>query len=254
MVRRIILFIFLLACTPYTSIDYSHIKVIEVIDGDTIKLSDGKILRYIGVDTPEIRIRKGGNFIYSPQPFSLEAKEFNRKLVEGKFVRIEFDVEKFDQYKRLLGYCFVGDAFVNVQLLKNGFAVLYTRPPNVKYIDLFVKSQKEARKEKRGLWGAYEVIDHSQAYKYINQIRTVRGRVLSAYQSKKCVFLNFGKDWRTDFTVVIFNPSLKFFYEKDIDPLTYYRGKIVEVSGRIREYNGPEIIINTPYQITVASE
>jgi len=240
---------FLLSCN--TLQDYSKIEVSEVIDGDTVRLSNGKLLRYIGLDTPEIRVKRNGQFIYSPQPFSQEAKEYNRNLVEGRRIRVEFDTTKQDRYGRLLGYCFVDEVFVNAKLIEEGYAVLYTYPPNVKYVDLFVKLQKAARKERRGLWGSYKVIEQAQAGNYIHQIKTVKGRVLNTYKSSKCIFLNFGKDWRTDFTVVIFNNSLRSFYDRDIDPLTFYKGKMVEVSGRIKEYNGPEIIVNTPQEIEI---
>lgn len=225
--------------------------VSEVIDGDTVKLSNGQTLRYIGIDTPEIRIKKGGSFEYEPQPFALEAKKLNQALVEAKEVRIEFDVQRYDRYQRLLGYCFVGEEFINAKLLREGLAVLYTYPPNVKYAELFVAAQKEARQNKRGIWGSYETIDHSQAGNYLDQIRTVRGRVLYSYQSSKCLFLNFGSDWKSDFTVVIFNNVIDLFRKQGIDPLTFYKGKVIEVSGRIRSYNGPEIIVNSPAEITV---
>ncbi|MCF7907721.1 MAG: thermonuclease family protein [Candidatus Omnitrophica bacterium] len=248
--KLLFLALFLIACTGIPT-DYSQIFVSKVIDGDTIKLSNGKLLRYIGLDTPEVRSKKDGKFIYDPQPFSLEATEYNRKLVEGKAVRIEFDLEKQDKYGRLLGYCFIGDTFVNAKLIQEGLAVLYTYPPNVKYVDKFVSLQKQARAKKQGLWESYEVIDQEQAYKYIGQIRTVRGRVLSTYKSSKCLFLNFGGDYKHDFTVVIFNNAFSAFTQQKIDPITFYRNKIVEVSGRIREYNGPEIIVNTPYEIQI---
>jgi len=226
--------------------------VSEVIDGDTVRLSNGQLLRYIGIDAPELRVKKGSSFEYDPQPLALEAKQFNRALVEGRPVRIEFDVEHHDRYGRLLGYCFSGDEFVNEKLLSEGLAVLYTYPPNVKYAGVFVAAQKEARYNKRGLWGSYEVIDHTLARNYINQIRTVRGRVLNVHRSSKCLFLNFGSNWKTDFTVVIFNNVLDFFRKNGIDPATFYTGKIIEVSGRIRDYNGPEIIVNSPQEIEVA--
>ncbi len=233
---------------------YNHIKVIKVIDGDTIILSNGKHIRYIGMDTPEVRIRKSGRFVYDPQPFSLEAKNLNKKLVENKFVKIEFDVDKTDTYGRMLGYCFVGDTFVNNELIKKGLAVLYTRPPDVKYTKLFIKSQDYARRTRKGLWGNYKPVSSSEAYKFINQIRRVRGKVLSTYKSKKAVHLNFGKDYKTDFTVIIFNDCLKFFTAKNIEPQAFYKGKEVEVWGKIRKYNGPEIIVSTPYQIKVLNE
>jgi len=191
-------FLFLIACRPASS-DYSQIFVSEVIDGDTVKLSNGQLLRYIGIDTPELRVKQGGKFIYKPQPFALEAKECNQKLVEGKSVKIEFDLDKYDKYGRLLGYLFVDEVFVNAKLIEEGVAVLYTYPPNVRYVDKLIKSQKEARANKQGLWGAYKVIDQAQSHNYLGQIRTVRGRVLNTYQSSKCVFLNFGQDYKRYF-------------------------------------------------------
>ena len=250
MVKRIIFLSFLIiSCSSCT--DYSNLRVQEVIDGDTVRLSNGELLRYIGIDTPEVRVRSAGEFVYSPQPFSLEAKEYNRSLVEGKPLRIEFDVEKRDRYGRLLGYCFVGDTFVNGKLVEAGYAVLYTYPPNVKYTDLFIQLQRKAQRSKKGLWGSYEVIDQAQAHLYINQIRTVRGRVLSTYKSSKHLFLNFGTNYKTDFTVVIFTNVLGAFTKKGIDPVTFYKGRVIEVTGRLREYNGPEIIVNSPQEIEV---
>ncbi|MFA7676690.1 MAG: thermonuclease family protein [Candidatus Omnitrophota bacterium] len=253
MIKRFFFLFFLLISCSFSQ-DYSDIKVDKVIDGDTVRLEGGKLLRYIGIDTPETRIKEADKFVYSPQPFALEATEFNRRLVQGKRVRVELDIEKTDRYGRLLGYCFVGDVFVNAELLREGFAVLYTYPPNVKYADVLVASQKEARQQRKGLWGSYEIIDSGQAGSHINQIRTVRGKVISTFASRKCLFLNFGYDYRTDFTVVIFKNSLEAFNSQGIDPLEFYRGKTVEVSGRIRSYNGPEIIVNSPQEIVVAKD
>ncbi|KPK41568.1 MAG: hypothetical protein AMJ78_05160 [Omnitrophica WOR_2 bacterium SM23_29] len=116
--------------------------VIRVIDGDTIVLEDGRRVRYIGIDTPEKR-----------DPYYFEAKEVNKRLVEGKKVRLEYDVGKKDKFGRTLAYVYVGDIFVNTELVKNGYAVIYTVPPNVKYAENFLKHQQDARKAKRGLWG-----------------------------------------------------------------------------------------------------
>ncbi|MCK4810171.1 MAG: thermonuclease family protein [Candidatus Omnitrophica bacterium] len=248
--RLCLIFLFFLACSQPS--DFSHIKVVEVIDGDTVKLQGGRLLCYIGIDTPEIRMKENGRWIYKPKPFALESKNFNRQLVEGKHVRVEFDLEKTDKYGRLLGYVFLeDDTFVNARLLKGGYAVLYTYPPNVKYADLFIARQREARESKKGLWGAYSTVSQNKAHEFIGQIRTVRGKVLDTYRSKKCIFLNFGRNYKTDFTVVIFKNSWEYFEDKGIDPLTFYKGRIVEVTGRIKEYNGPEIIVNIPREIRV---
>ena len=125
-----------------------YATVNRVIDGDTIKLTNGERVRYIGVDTPELHHPK-----IPVQYFAKEAKEFNEALVGGKGVRLEFDIEKRDKYGRLLAYVYVGDAFVNARLVEEGYAQIMTIPPNVKYAEEFLKLQQEARRENRGLWG-----------------------------------------------------------------------------------------------------
>ncbi len=249
--KKLILLLVVTTIGCMAPVDYSSIKVIKVIDGDTVKLANGQLLRYIGIDTPEMRIKQGGTFVYSPQPLAQEATQLNRDLVEGKFVKVEFDIEKRDKYGRLLGYCFIDEVMVNKKLVEEGLAVLYTKPPNVAYADELIAAQGQARQDKKGLWATYETIDQSQAHLYINQIRTVRGRIINTYDSGKAVFLNFGYNYKTDFTVVIFKSSVGLFLNKGINPVSFYRGKTVEVTGRIKEYNGPEIIVNIPEEITV---
>ena len=120
----------------------------RVIDGDTILLDDNERIRYIGIDTPETK--------HPSKPvewMGKEASEFNRKLVEHKTISLEFDVEKRDKYGRLLAYVYVDGVFVNAELVKQGYAQVYTIPPNVKHTDLFLELQKEARENRRGLWG-----------------------------------------------------------------------------------------------------
>lgn len=122
------------------------LRVAKVIDGDTIELVNGERVRYIGIDTPETYPPRG------PEYYGEEAKEANRKLVEGKRVKLELDVDKRDRYGRLLAYVFVDTLFVNAKLLKDGYAKTYFIPPNVRYRALFIKLETEARTAGRGLW------------------------------------------------------------------------------------------------------
>ena len=123
------------------------LKVRRVIDGDTIELSTGVKVRYIGVDTPETKHPSK-----QVERFGIEASEANKSLVEGKHIKIEFDAQKQDKYGRVLAYVYVDTIFVNAWLVKNGLAKVSTYPPNVKYQELFTKLQQEARVAKRGLW------------------------------------------------------------------------------------------------------
>ena len=122
--------------------------VARVIDGDTIELANGQRVRYIGIDTPET--------VHPDKPaqcFGQEASNKNKELVAGKRVRLEKDVSETDKYGRLLRYVYVGDVFVNLELVSQGYAYAFTYPPDVKYADVFVAAQKEARENNRGLWG-----------------------------------------------------------------------------------------------------
>lgn len=121
--------------------------VTKVIDGDTIQLEDGRIVRYIGVDAPELRSKDGAS-----EFFSRQALQFNKKLVYLKKVRLEFDEQKFDQHGRVLAYVFVKNIFVNAELIKHGYARVLLKPPNLKYKDLFLSLQEKAISEHKGLW------------------------------------------------------------------------------------------------------
>ena len=116
--------------------------VSSVMDGDTVKLTNGKIVRYIGVNAPEIKAK---------DCFGNEAKSINAKLVKGKKIKLVSDKSNTDKYGRLLRYVYAGNSFVNDYLIKNGYATEFTVSPDNKYSKLFKQSQKEARVNKSGL-------------------------------------------------------------------------------------------------------
>ncbi|MFC1903800.1 thermonuclease family protein [Chloroflexota bacterium] len=119
-------------------------KVTQVIDGDTITIEGGYRVRYIGIDTPETypELEKYGN----------EAWQANRRLVEGKEVRLERDVSETDKYGRLLRYVYVNDIFVNAELIKQGWAEAIAYPPDIKYQDYLEELEAEAKEAGRGRW------------------------------------------------------------------------------------------------------
>ena len=134
-------------------------KVTRVIDGETLELETGEQVKLIGIDCPELDTEEGKR-----------TKEFVEGLVEGKEVRLEFDVQQKDKYGRLLAYVWYNPTvsarempmqgayydkfgiFINATIIKSGYASPMTVPPNVKYADLFQKLYQEARENKRGLW------------------------------------------------------------------------------------------------------
>lgn len=124
------------------------VRVAKILDGDTFDLSDGRRVRYIGINTPE-----------QSQCFALEAKTENEKLLAGKKIRLEKDLSNRDKYGRLLRFVYVEDEsgreiFVNDYLVRQGFARLLSIPPDLKFEKQFNAAVEEARFQQRGLWSA----------------------------------------------------------------------------------------------------
>jgi micrococcal nuclease len=122
-------------------------QVIEVVDGDTIHvLLAGKTykVRYIGLDAPENTTQK--------EPFGAEATERNRKLVAGRMIQLVKDVSETDRSGRLLRYVFVGDVFVNLSLVQEGYAQAKSYPPDTACDQVLKEAEQNARQWSRGLW------------------------------------------------------------------------------------------------------
>lgn len=239
--------LFLCGCLNTVSLNKEY-RVTQIIDGDTIEVENGQAVRYLGIDTPETRKREGEKWVYAPDAYAEEAKEFNRKLVEGKTVRLEFDVKKKDKYNRWLAYCFVSDIFVNAKMLEDGYALLYTSPPNIKYADILVKMQEEARKNNRGLWAEVNVVAPKEAKHYLNKIVTVEGKVTSVRQSPKVTILSFGQ---SKFKAVVFKDDFSAFMAGGVS-LKAYKGKTVRITGKVKKYKDSfEIIVRHPSAIEV---
>jgi micrococcal nuclease len=126
--------------------DLETVSVAQIVDGDTIELTDGRRVRYIGINTPERN-----------QPYYEEATQANQQLVGGKEVGLEIDVETFDQYGRTLAYIWVDGMLANLEIVRRGFANAFTVPPNVRYEQEFRVAEREARDAGRGLWAGSEV-------------------------------------------------------------------------------------------------
>lgn len=165
------------------NVDPQENYVIErVIDGDTFLLSNGEKVRLTGIDTPESKnnvkahrdSERSGKDIHVLTEQGKEAARFVKQMVEGKEVRLEYDVQKRDKYGRLLVYAYDistlrndpninlskgivvnanNEIFINGSIIGSGYAMPMTIPPNVKYAAEFKKLYVEARSARRGLWG-----------------------------------------------------------------------------------------------------
>ena len=125
-------------------------RVTHVVDGDTIDvlISGERIrVRYIGIDAPE-SVRPD----YPVERMGPEASEANRALVDGKTVYLERDESDTDPYGRWLRYVYVGDVFVNAELVRLGLAEARRYPPDVKHQNVLDEMETEARAAGRGIW------------------------------------------------------------------------------------------------------
>lgn len=115
--------------------------VVRIVDGDTLVLSDKKTVRLIGINTPE-----------KDQPYYAEAKNRLGDLVMGKPVRLEKDISDTDKYGRLLRYVYIDDLFINLEMIRSGYANAYAYPPDTAHKEEFLSAEKIARTEGVGLW------------------------------------------------------------------------------------------------------
>lgn len=135
------------SATPATSHGGVFATVVSVVDGDTIKIEGGEVVRYIGMNTPEAVAPKK-----PVECFGKEASVKNKELVQGKTVELVRDVSNRDRYGRLLRYVWIGDEMINETLVKEGYAQVSTYPPDVAEVDRFLAAQRKAEQDKAGMW------------------------------------------------------------------------------------------------------
>ncbi|MEM0242941.1 MAG: thermonuclease family protein [Candidatus Aenigmatarchaeota archaeon] len=124
------------------SISYEIRYVASVIDGDTFVDEKGEKIRLIGINAPEI-----GKKCYE------ESKEKLKEMIEKKYVKIVYDVKKKDKYNRTLAYVFINDLNVNLIMIKEGYAIVYSDNINTKFLKEFYLAEKYAKENKIGcLW------------------------------------------------------------------------------------------------------
>jgi micrococcal nuclease len=126
-------------------------RVRWVDDGDTVVLADGRRVRYIGINAPEVAHEER-----PAERFGPEARGFNRKLVYKKKVRLAFGQKKYDHYGRVLAYLFLRDGtFVNAKLIEEGYAYYLFHRPHTKYEPLLLRLQRQAMAKKAGMWAGF---------------------------------------------------------------------------------------------------
>lgn len=224
--------------------------VARVVDGDTIDTTEGERVRLLGINSPET----GGK--RKAEPFGEEATTLARQLLDGQAIILKDDTNNKDRYGRRLSHVYLKDGrWANGELVRMGAAHVYSFPDNRGKLDELLALEAEARQNKVGLWALprWQPLSADNAFKrkQIGHFYLVEGKVKSATRVRGHTYLNFGDDWRTDFTIEIKPDDADTFKSSGINPLTAYTGKAVRVRGHLKPVNGVLVTATHPEQIEI---
>jgi endonuclease YncB( thermonuclease family) len=227
--------------------------VVEIVDGDTLVLADGRQVRLVGIQAPKLPLGRAG---FKAWPLAEEAKAALAGLALGRAVTLGYGGRRIDRHGRALAHLF-DEAGVWIQgaLIDRGMARIYSFTDNRTLVPEMLARERAARAAGRGIWGlrAYAVRDAAGVPANLSGFELVEGRVVDVAIVRKRSYLNFGADWRSDFTVTIAPRTRRLFEAEGIDPLSY-QGKLIRVRGWLKSYNGPLIEATHPEQIEVIDE
>ncbi|HKF74118.1 MAG TPA: thermonuclease family protein [Stellaceae bacterium] len=204
-----------------------------VIDGDSLTLADGRTVRMVGIQAPKLP-KSRPNF--AEWPFAREAEAALADLVQSRTVSLHFGGSRQDRYGRVLAQLVRDDGlWVQGELLRRGMARVYTFPDNRAVAAEMLTLEREARTERRGLWAApfFAIRKPEEASRYIGDLQLVEGRIVDGARTENAVFLNFGADWHTAFTLRLNSEALRLFHSDKVDPLALI-GAVVRVRGYVR--------------------
>ena len=202
----------------------AYYEVEKVFDGDTILLSNGQKVRFLGINTPEVAGRNK-----SAEAGGEQAKAWLKDKLEHKKVFLQGDVEKQDKYQRSLAYVFTENKeHINLELVKRGLAFVNIYPPSLKYVDALLAAQQKAEQAKLGLWAyrdyaplAFTALDETNYHGW----KRLTGRIRAVKQTAKHGYLQF-----SDKVSISVEPTSSALFPD----LETYVGKQVEVRGWIR--------------------
>jgi len=229
--------------------------VAKINDGETLELTDGRVVRLMGAKAPAPPLGWRGE---TPWPKVEEAKQALARLAAGAEVELRFGGTRADRHGYALAQVFVvkGDTRVWLQqeLVAQGLARVYSFPDNRACAGELLARETQARDERKGLWGtgAYRIREAGGDPEEIARLKfsyqLVEGVVAAVGEGGNRTYLNFGKDWHTDFTVEIERKDKAAFAAAGIDP-NALAGKRLRVRGWIEWRNGPMIRATHPEQI-----
>ncbi len=233
--------------------------VAAVIDGETLRLADGRTVRLIGAKAPMPPLGFRGD---DPWPMVEEAKNELTQLAAGKEVELRYGGTKTDRHGYALAQVFVVDGekriWLQQEMVGEGFARVYSFADNRACVRELLASENDAREKRRGVWGspAYRIesADDVDGLDRLTQTyQLVEGKVLSVGGGAGRVYLNFARDWKSDFTVSVARKDVSVFDAAGID-LKTLAGKRVRVRGWVIWRNGPMIEATHPEQIELIAD
>ncbi len=236
---------------PLARADGGTAEAREAVDGDTVVLSDGRQVRLVGIQAPKLAL---GRKNFKDWPLAGDSKRALEALVVGQGVTLRPGRTPMDRHGRVLAHLHRADGvWVQGEMLRLGLARVYTFPDNRELAAEMYALEADARVGRRGIWAHpfYAARGPDDLKNDIGAFQIVAGRVAAAARIKGAVYLNFGSDWRTDFTLRLDGPALKMFRAEGIDPLAL-KGQTIEARGWVRFKDGPMIDISHPEQLTPA--
>jgi micrococcal nuclease len=225
-------------------------RVVSVVDGDTVVLSDQRQVRLVGIQAPKLPL---GRDHVQKQPYADAAKSALEKLLLNKLVTLSYGGRRVDRHGRALAHLHLKDGtWIQGYLLERGLARVYSFRDNRALVMAMLALEADARDHQDGLWSHryYQVLSARQSHNKVDTFQLVKARIRQAVRIKGRVYLNFGADWRKDFTVTISPKNARLFGKAGLRPETWSDREIL-VRGWINWRNGPIIEVTHPEQIEV---
>ncbi len=235
---------------PPSLTDGGIATVTVIVDGDTIILDDDRQVRLVGIQAPKLPL---GRPDFQPWPLADDAKQALSDLILGRRVRLAYGGREEDRYGRRLAHLYDLDGrWLQGILLEQGLARVYSFADNRALIPEMLRAEARARAGRRGIWQNpfYTVLDQRAAAQHIGEYALVEGLVMSNAVVRGRGYINFGADYRTDFTISIAPRDLKNFPARQAT-LDVFQGHRVRVRGWLEWRNGPMINVTHPEQIEV---
>lgn len=227
--------------------------VVEIVDGDTLVLADGRQVRLVGIQAPKLPL---GRRNFPKWPLADMAKEVLASLVLDRDVSLRYGGREIDRHGRRLAHLLLEDGrWVQAAILRRGLARVYSFADNRALVAEMLTEEGAARAAGRGIWAHpyYAIRDPGAVHRDLGTFQLVEGMVLDAAEVRGTVYLNFGEDWRTDFTVSVRGSALRLFRREGLEPLAL-EGSRVRVRGWLDNRNGPAIEATHPEQIEILTD